>query len=71
MHNWKLCGQKETILVSFDDDVNGIIAIHTCAKEISIPFSAFSETDFELFKSSMNCIIKGLSGSEKHIYNTF
>ena len=59
--------KKEMILVSFDDDVNGIIAIHTYTKEISIPFGAFSETDFELFKSSMNCIIKG---SEKLKYNT-
>ena len=60
--------KKNTILVSFDDgDVNGMIAIHTCINEIAIPFGVFTESDYELFKSSMNSII---SSSDKFSYNS-
>ena len=59
--------KKKSILVSFDTDSNGAIAIHTCTNEISLPFGAFKETDFELFQSSMNAIIKD---PNKLTYNT-
>ena len=44
--------------MSFGTDANDVIAIHTCANEISLPFGTVKETDFELFKSSMDAIIK-------------
>lgn len=59
--------KERSILVTFDTDPNGVIAIHTCTNEISLPFGTFQETDFELFKSSMDAIIKG---SDKFTYNT-
>ena len=63
----RLVNKKGSILVSFDTDANGVIAIHTCTNEISLPFGTFKETDFELFKSSMDAIIKD---SNRLTYNT-
>ena len=54
----RISTKKESILVSFDDDINGMIAIHTCTKEISLPYGIFAEADYELFKCSMDAIIK-------------
>ena len=62
-----LVTKERSILVTFDTDANGVIAIHTCTNEISLPFGTFQETDFEHFKSSMDAIIKG---SDKLTYNT-
>ena len=59
--------KKKSILVSFDTDSNGAIAIHTCTNEISLPFGTFKDTDFELFQSSMDAIIKD---SNRLTYNT-
>ena len=50
--------QKESILVSFDDEINGMITIHTCTNEISLPYGVFTEADHKLFKCSMDTIIK-------------
>ena len=50
--------QKESILVSFDDDVNGMITIHTCINEISLPYGVFTKANHKLFKCSMDAIMK-------------
>ena len=62
-----LMTKERSIHVTFDTDENGVIVIHTCTNEISLPFGTFKETDFELFKSSMDAIIKG---SNRLTYNT-
>ena len=62
-----LTTKERSILVTFDIDMNGVVAVHTCTKEISLPYKAFKEQDFELFKSSMDAIIKDL---DRLTYNT-
>ena len=59
--------KRKSILVNFDTDANGAIAFHTCTNEISLPFKTFKETDFELFRTYMDSVIKDVN---RLTYNT-
>ena len=63
----RLVVKKNSILVTFDTDANGVISVHTCTREISLPVGIFKENDFELFRSALDSVIKD---SNKLRYNS-
>ena len=57
--------KRSRILISLNSDPHGMICLHTCSCEITLPFGAFKK--YQMFKSAMDTV---MSENNKLNYNT-